>query len=414
MARNVFLGGATAVAQVDTFTPANVQIGDVFTLTATAEDGSTTVAISFTATAATVANVTAGLTAAWNASTNALCTPITAADQTTSMKLTADTAGQPFYVSSSTTDGGGANTQTLSRAATTANAGPYDWNTAANWLTGAVPTTGDHVYIDGRAANKIIYGLDQDAVTLASLHIGQGMIYEIGTLTYPLRVGATLLFIGEPAEDGSTAAGSALVNLNLSSIQSTIHGYATRNTGTSGYPPVQIAGTHASNTATLKDGFYGFGTSTPHESYTMDVNVTGRAKVVLGTGGTVATVNVSKMGGEVLLKCAATTINQDAGKLVTEGTGAITTLKAGGEAVLNSTGTITNLYAEGSGVAKFTESAAARTVTNAFIVGPNAQILADNGKALSVTFTNGIDFLNGAKTKQLDIGDSLTLTPSAL
>jgi hypothetical protein len=109
------------VPQVDRFTPATVEIGDIFTLTAT--DGVASAAVSFTATAATVANVTAGLTAAWNASGNALHTPITAADVTTSMTLTADTAGVPFSVAPSTTDGGGANTQTLTRTVVTANSG---------------------------------------------------------------------------------------------------------------------------------------------------------------------------------------------------------------------------------------------------------------------------------------------------
>src|SRR3990167_4278089 len=116
-------GSATAVAQVDKFTPATVEVNDIFTLTLTDDNGAT-VAISFTATATTVANVTAGLTAAWNASTDPRAANITAADVTTYMTLTADTAGRPFSVASSTTDGGGAATQTLTRAVTTASSGP--------------------------------------------------------------------------------------------------------------------------------------------------------------------------------------------------------------------------------------------------------------------------------------------------
>src|SRR3954469_25164916 len=125
MASKYFIGTAGTTAQVDRFTPANVGIGDTFTLTVTGEDGST-LAISFVATVATVANVTAGLVAAWNASTNPLVTPITAADATTSLTLTADTVGVPFTIATSTTNGGAANTQTLTRAAVTANVGPSD------------------------------------------------------------------------------------------------------------------------------------------------------------------------------------------------------------------------------------------------------------------------------------------------
>lgn len=61
-------------SEIDLFTPANVEIGDVFKLTLTV--GLTTTTVQYTATAATVANVTAGLKAAWeaNPTTNAAAT----------------------------------------------------------------------------------------------------------------------------------------------------------------------------------------------------------------------------------------------------------------------------------------------------------------------------------------------------
>src|SRR5438309_1168624 len=100
MSKRSFIGGATAVTQVDKFTPANVESTDDFTLTTTLENG-VAVALTFTATAATVANVTAGLTAEWNA--NPMLAAIAlAADATTYMTLTAVTAGQPFAVASTT------------------------------------------------------------------------------------------------------------------------------------------------------------------------------------------------------------------------------------------------------------------------------------------------------------------------
>lgn len=98
MADNIFTGNAIAVAQVWKVTPAGVEIGDVFTLTINGKS------ISFTATAATVANVTAGLVAAWNASLIAEFAEVTASDAGTHLLLTADTAGKPFIVSSSTTN----------------------------------------------------------------------------------------------------------------------------------------------------------------------------------------------------------------------------------------------------------------------------------------------------------------------
>jgi len=64
---------ASAVAQESRATPANVEIGDVFTL----KIGGVTIA-TFTAAAATVANVTAGLAAAWATSSHPYATAITA------------------------------------------------------------------------------------------------------------------------------------------------------------------------------------------------------------------------------------------------------------------------------------------------------------------------------------------------
>ncbi len=109
------LTATAAVAQVDRFTAATPQVNDVFTLTRLGAS------VSFVCTVATVANVHAGLTAAWNASPEPRHTSITASDATTSMTLTADDAGIAFEVTPSTADGGGANTQTLVRAVVTAN-----------------------------------------------------------------------------------------------------------------------------------------------------------------------------------------------------------------------------------------------------------------------------------------------------
>ena len=115
---------ATLVAQVDTFTPGGtIEIGDIFTLTLTATDA-TTHAVSYTAAAATAADVAAGLVAAWNASDDEYISRITASG-TVTVILTADNPGEAFSVAGTTTesDGAAADAQTFTRAATTANAG---------------------------------------------------------------------------------------------------------------------------------------------------------------------------------------------------------------------------------------------------------------------------------------------------
>lgn len=91
-------------------TPGSVESTDVFSILAAG------VAIAtFTATGATVANVTAGLETAWNASTSEYATYITAVDQTTYLELKGGT-GEGFAVTTSTTDGGGTDAQTLTAA----------------------------------------------------------------------------------------------------------------------------------------------------------------------------------------------------------------------------------------------------------------------------------------------------------
>lgn len=170
MATIYFTGKADAVAQESRATPAGPIVGDIFLLKVNGE----TIA-SYTADAVpTVAEVTAGLTTAWNASTNPYATLITATDQTTYVKLLSDVAGLPFTVTSSVTGVG-----TLVMSTPTASAGPNDWSTATNWSGGAVPVNNDVVIIKD-VSNPIAWGLDQNAVTLTSLSISKTYTGRIG------------------------------------------------------------------------------------------------------------------------------------------------------------------------------------------------------------------------------------------
>lgn len=406
MASVYWLGTSSSVAQVDTFTPANVEIGDVFTLTATAEDG-TTAAVSFTATAATVANVAAGLMAAWNASINPRHTPITASGGVTNVVLTADAAGVPFSVASSTTDGGGANTQTLARAATTANLGPSDWNTAANWSGGAVPVTGDTVTIDGRASSAITYGLNQSGVTLAALHVKQASGYSVGTTSAYLRISATVLKIGEPTGDGSTPSGANLIAIDTGANASTVTVFNSNGTGTSGLPTVNLKGSHASNVLNVLGGVVGVGTLLPGDTASFPSMYLQAGTLTVGSAVTAPTL-VSQDGGTLYLNCAATTVKQDGGTLTTSGTGAIGSAYLGGTAYLNSTGTITLLETlPGSSVSLASNPAttgSAATITDC-VRHAGSTLNVDNGRAGSFTFTNPIQYW------RCGFQDATTITP---
>lgn len=108
MAKNIFRGDSQKVPQVDSFTPANIQVGDIFTLTCNRKD------LSVTATAATVANVVGLAAAAVGAYSNDIeeFKEVSAASHTNSngevdyLEITGPVDGTPFTITSSTTEGG--------------------------------------------------------------------------------------------------------------------------------------------------------------------------------------------------------------------------------------------------------------------------------------------------------------------
>jgi len=391
-------GQAAAVAQVDKFTPANVEIGDIFTLTMTMNDGRTA-SISYTATVASTANVTDGLTSTWNNSTNALIMTLTASDQSTYMDLTAKTAGVAFTVAATTTEGGGTGDQTLTRAAVTANAGPKDWSSADNWDGGAVPggAASQNVYLDNWTED-ILYGLDQSGIanTLDSLNSDQsftGKIGPDGATGYAgdyLQIKATVLNIGQHNGPG-TPSGSGRIKIDLGSTACTVNIHNAGNPADPNKPAIRLLANNAATTIEVHKGKVGIAWE-PGETSTVgtitESFVTQKgsdADVYIGSGVTLTTFN--KTGGDAVLGCAATTVNNDGGNMTTVGSGVIATLNiTAGTITSNSTGTITALNTTGTGVIDLLKSAAARTITTAKI-GDTGKIKYDPSV---VTMTNKV------------------------
>jgi hypothetical protein len=397
MAINIFTGNATNVAKVVTYTPANVEVDDIFKLTVTGLDGSTET-IEFIATAATVANVTAGLTAAWNASSSSLCTGITAADNTTHLTLTADIAGIDFNVLPTTEDGGGNNTQTLTESVTTANTGKYNWNNVDNWSEGTLPgaVADENIYIEN-TSQPILYGLDQLGIAnaLASLNIPQSYTGYIGSNYQGLSIKTSALNIGYN-HSGQALSGSGRIIINLGSTACAVY---VENSGISidtGKSAIRLQCNNANTTITVVKGSVDIATE-PGESATLGTvmvsyvsNVDNDARVNIGqfyydnitlttfnqNGGTnqlrcdLTTVNVSGGNLKKLGTGAITTVNQNGGAVITEGSGAVTTYNIkGGMLESNSTGTITTLDIDG-GTADFTKSLKARTITTVYLDKP--------------------------------------------
>lgn len=101
MPTKIWRGDAPAVAQVTRITPANVEIGDIFTLTINGKS------ISVTATAGTVSNVCTLLAAAIAAVTTAIpeFNEFSVSNLSTSLLLTARTAGVPFVITGTASNG---------------------------------------------------------------------------------------------------------------------------------------------------------------------------------------------------------------------------------------------------------------------------------------------------------------------
>jgi hypothetical protein len=344
MSKRTFIGGATAIAQEDRYTPANVEIADVFTLTLTLESLST-VAVIFTATAATVANVTAGLTAAWNA--NRACAALaTASDQGTYVKLLAVNSGEPFNVAATTTDGGGTNTQTLTKTQPTANSGPEDLNTAGNYVEQVVPVAGDDVTL---ASGTVSFGLNQAAVFTGNFTVAPSFSGTIGAAGQKLKI--------VPSSFTFSGTGEAHIDVGAAAIPLRIIKTAQ---AVNNHPGLEIVGS-AITTLRVESGSVGVAINAGETATITSVEAAG-GTVTTGSGATIT--NWRQSAGNHELGAAATAVTADGGTLTTTGSGAITALTNNGATVIpNSSGTITTLN-QNKGRTDFTKSHAARTVTN--------------------------------------------------
>lgn len=121
MASHIWIGGAPAVAQIDTITfPSDVVAGQVINMTIGLKT------LSVTATGANRAAIIPEVVTAWNASTILEFAEITAASGSTTgtMTLTADTAGKPFAVATSIGSGNN-EIQVITLSGTAATGGTF-------------------------------------------------------------------------------------------------------------------------------------------------------------------------------------------------------------------------------------------------------------------------------------------------
>lgn len=402
----------STVAQVDTLTVGGtIEAGDKFKITLTDETG-TTATLSVSATTTVIATTCTEIAAAFNASVDPRFTPITAAAGATTVTLTADSAGVPFYCTVETTESNdaAADAQTFVRAATTANRGPYDWNTAANWSDLAVPVSTDNVIIDGRQTGAILYGLNQAAVALTSLRRYQ-TAYAVGTAVAALRIRPGTCNINEPPTDGSIPT-PAFTNLDTgTSAAATVSVWGSNSSGSSGIEPVCISGGHASNKLYVYAGIVGLGTALPSDAPNYPIiTAKGRAaRLIIASGCTAPTTLEIKEQATVTLRVGATTIDLGPNSLlVHEGSGTVGTGNLDGRAVLNGTGTWTAVHGEDNCEIDTTQTGNARTFT-AFTLYGEGRLKTD----LNSTYTAGIALRRGASAERIITPDNLTVSLAA-
>tara|TARA_Y100000114_G_C11760316_1_gene329179 strand:- start:623 stop:1876 length:1254 start_codon:yes stop_codon:yes gene_type:complete len=193
---NRWIGEATAVAQVDTIRVTNSVAADVITITLEAEDGSTQ---AVTHTVADTSNNTtaAGLQSALDSSSLSLFQKINFTVATDTVTATAAVAGIPFRLTA--TDDG---STTMVKTTATGSTGPNDFNSAGNWSRGTAPTADDILYFTS-GSSSVLYGLDQNGISLDQMIVGPGYTGNIGTDTAALRINADA-----GGEKGMTLGGS--------------------------------------------------------------------------------------------------------------------------------------------------------------------------------------------------------------
>lgn len=141
------------IAHVVNVTPANVEVGDIFSILLAGD-----IIATYVAADTTVKDVVEGLQAAWEAGKDAFVdsADITATEGDTKVILTG-IAGRPFTVTATAVDGGGTDDQTLTPAVA-ANSDTFNVTTDANHILGASSIEFDKV---NGSNNKINAGVER-------------------------------------------------------------------------------------------------------------------------------------------------------------------------------------------------------------------------------------------------------------
>ena len=391
-------GGATAVAQVstqtfgtyDATTTRKITIGGV-TISAVDSGGNLTAALT-------------ALAALLNASTHPYFSTITWTSSATTITGTADVAGIPFTMTGAVSGGTGTVSNSGVQVDTTANAGPNNWGTIANWYTAlgtpssALPTSGDTVIFANNSVD-VRWGLTTGVTGVTLIrqdltYTGKiGLDYKVfvtgsdgsSTASYPeyrpcyVSIGCVTYRHGDNPTFGSASGSSrSLWDFGTTTACTMDIINTSSNSNEANRPCLRLLGTKSTHSLNVRSapGGVGICNEIPGETASMIVNIadtTSTSKVVTGTGFTLITW--SQSGGNNVLASNATmpTITVTGGTLRLEGTGAITTLNCySGTTNANSSGAIATINLQGGNLSGFGSSVARTWGGTAFNVYPDS------------------------------------------
>lgn len=384
-------GGAGAVAQQVTLTPAgDLSDGGTFTTTMTDESGGTQQIIT-TTTATTVATIIDAIMADLTATTaGSLFQAVTFSDQSTTIRATADVAGIPFLIAGAATSTATAATN-YTVATATGNSGPNDVKTLANYIsqdgTAATATmvNGDTLRIVN-SVHPMKYGLRATGLNLEALYVGETMEGSVGD-----PVGGHKLAVN--VNNTSTASVVALsggaevlwegTTPQVIVSKSPLGANAVKLDGDIGSVRVtgRVLGLVTVDDGCVLDNFYQYGAP--------------NAVALVGAVTSLDTVNVGS--GRAIVRASASTAQCSNGaELVHEATSTGTVLvnlrNFGGTVLMNSGGTVTNVD-NYDGLLDLRQShAGAITFTNTTLHGGE---LNSRGSLANVTFTNTVKSYGG-------------------
>lgn len=331
---------------------------------------------------------------------------------------------QAIAVATTESNGGAADSQTITKTTTLAGTGPYSYTNTANWSASTLPVTGDNIHL-GLFGACPKYDVDgQDAVQPANVYVYSGTFsgLSVGLPKYNSESGYAeylpthLECIPDAVYVGS-GDGSNVPKLHINTLTAATNFYVlkTDSRGADGVAPISWIGATASSLLDC-NGAIDLAAHAGEVSVTTVINTRGDADVHVGVLAT--TVTITHGGGSMVYGAtdAPTTVTvRDGAAMVMSGSGGtITTFTAekGAEVDYRRVGTITSLIVAGS-FDMTNDDRTGKTFTNVDLFS-GVEFL-DSHKV--GTYTNGIDLNHCSLTDKdvtVDVGAHVRITPGAV